>query len=110
MLKLETLPDILSLEQQRDDLENEISNNLKLLEAAKVKQLNTGIYANPSWFSQIKTKIREDTNKLHNINRQLKKIKSVSDDSYFKKAARELLDSDIYEQIILLSINLSIEK
>jgi hypothetical protein len=97
-----------SLESQRLDLEQTITRNQFEIDKAKAAQKDTGVYADPNWFATTKAAIRENTVSLHNINRNIKDIRrqisrTNPKSSYFQKAAKNMLDSNTYEQIVNLA-------
>jgi hypothetical protein len=105
MLLTENLVEQLqSYETQRDEVCTLLEQAQSDLDDAIAKQKISGEYADPVWFAKTKGVIREKTNELHSINRQIKAIKMNLNRSnpraaYFQQAARNIVDDDTYKQI-----------
>jgi hypothetical protein len=94
----------IELEEQRSQLETIIGEAQGQLDEAKARQRLTGEYADADWFIKTKALIRDETVKLHGINRRIKDIKSQMSRAnpkaaYFQEAAKKVLDSDTYNKI-----------
>ena len=106
MLKVvEALPEQLAeLEQQREELQQTILEVQNELEQAKAKQKATGEYMDANEFARLRTIVRNDTAKLHDINRDIKDIhrqlsRANPKASYFQQAAKKILDPATYEEV-----------
>lgn len=92
------------LKEQTSYLNDKTLELQSQIDAAKAKQKQTGEYADAQWFSDTKTAIRENTNKLHLLNRRIRDIRSQLSRSnpkaaYFQQAARKVLSPEIYTEI-----------
>lgn len=106
MLKIvDALPEQLSeLEQQREELQESILADQNALEQAKAHQKLKGEYMDAGEFAQLRTNIRENTAKLHDVNRQVKDInrqmsRANPKASFFQQAAKKVLPPEKYDEI-----------
>lgn len=98
------------LETRRAKLEMEIGNAQAELDQAKANQKKTGEYMDPIEFAELKTKVRDGTNELHALNRDIKALRSKINRSnpkasYFQQAAKQILDEDTYNKVEDLANN-----
>ena len=95
------------LEFKRDSLQKIIQEAQNALDTAKAKARKTGTYADPDWFVQTKSVIRERTNEVHSINRNIKEIKKNGNINtrinLFQEAAKTLLAKEKYDEINALA-------
>jgi DNA repair exonuclease SbcCD ATPase subunit len=102
---VDILPErLLELEQQREELQRLILEAQAQIEQAKAHQKATGEYMEAKSFADLRLTIRENTTKLHDINRNIKDLhrqlsKSNPKAAFFQQAAKKLLAPNKYEEV-----------